>query len=272
MRNLTTTIIEDWLHFVERNFTKRTEEHYRMVIGRFCTDAPKTINEISIEYIEHHLDKLLKHHKRRTVNAHLTGIKSFTHWYSDRYNIPNPAKRIRMLVEDPPRQRVISPQEYKILLSITEGIDKAIIEFIGNTGLRRSEFLRFKSDDISPDQKFVRILGKGRKQRIVPLNDTCRRILTQYRNNGELQITKRYPSKEGIYWLCRKLYNKAKLEPFGLHAIRHYFATELVRKGIPLILVSKILGHSSVKITESVYIHLVPEIDLAGITDVLDED
>ena len=267
---LTATIIEDWLHFVERTYTQRTHEHYSMIIKRFSADAPKTINEISIEHIENYIDKILKHHKRRTANSHLTAIKSFTHWYSDRYNIPNPAKAIKMLTEDPPKQRVISPDEYKILLSVAEGIEKAIVEFFGNTGIRRGEFLTLKSDDISPDLKFLRVLGKGRKQRIVPLNNTCRQILTEYKNNGELEITKRYPSKEGLYYLCRKLYTKAKLEPFGLHALRHYFCTELIKKKVPLILVSKILGHSSVKITESVYVHLVPEIDLAGITDVLD--
>jgi len=53
------------------------------------------------------------------------------------------------------------------------------------------------------------------------------------------------------------------------YAIRHYFATELIRKGVGIYKVSRILGHSSVKTTESIYIHLVP-IDLLGLTDCLD--
>lgn len=269
MRNLTAIVIEDWLHFVERTYTQRTHEHYKMIIRRFFTNIPKILNEISIEHIECYLDELLKHHKRRTANSHLTGIKSFTHWYSDRYNIPNPARAVKMLVEEPPKQRVISPAEYKILLTITEGIEKAIVEFFGNTGLRRGEFLALKSENVSTDQKFIRVFGKGRKQRIVPLNNTCRRILAQYKNNGELELVSRYPSKEGIYYLCRKLYNKANLEPFGTHALRHYFATEMIRRGVNLYKLSKILGHSSIKITEQIYLHLVPS-DLFGITDVLD--
>lgn len=59
------------------------------------------------------------------------------------------------------------------------------------------------------------------------------------------------------------------MKKFGSHAIRHFFATQLIRKGVSIYKVSKILGHSSVKITESCYIHLVP-VDLLGITDVLD--
>jgi integrase/recombinase XerD len=59
------------------------------------------------------------------------------------------------------------------------------------------------------------------------------------------------------------------MKKFGSHAIRHYFATELIRKGVNIYKVSKILGHASIKITESIYVHLLP-IDLLGITDVLD--
>ena len=120
--------------------------------------------------------------------------------------------------------------------------------------------------------QFIRIFGKGRKQRVVPLNHTCRQILEQYKGDngdGTIPIAQRYPSKEGLYWMCRKINRNAKLEPFGLHAFRHFFATKLIRKGVSLIKVSKILGHSSVKTTEKVYCHLIP-IDLIGETDCLE--
>jgi len=179
-----------------------------------------------------------------------------------------------MLREDPPVQRVLSEDEYQKVLSAAQGISRDIIEFIGNTGLRRGEFLALKWKDVSPDMQFLRIFGKGRKERTVPLNNTCRRILSQYNGNGngdvDIPFVQRYPSKEGVYWMCRTLYNKTGVPPFGLHALRHYFATKLIKKGVPLIKVSKILGHASIKITELVYIHLTP-IDLLGCTDVLDD-
>ena len=59
------------------------------------------------------------------------------------------------------------------------------------------------------------------------------------------------------------------MKKFGSHAIRHFFATELIRKGVSIYKVSRILGHAFVKTTESIYVHLMP-IDLLGITDVLD--
>jgi integrase len=269
----TVIAVGNWLHYVQRAHTKRTHEHYSMAIKRFCADAPAAIDEISIEHIECHVDKLLERGKRRTANSHLTAVKSFTHWCSDRYDIPNPARSVKMLVEDPPKQRVLSEEEYQGVLAVAEGIDRDIIEFIGNTGVRRGEFLAMNWRDVSPDMQFLRIFGKGRKQRVVPLNNTCRQILDQYKGSngdGTIPIAKRYPSKEGIYWMCRKLHKKADIPLFGTHAIRHYFATKLIRKGVQLIKVSKILGHCSVKVTESIYIHLMP-IDLLGVTDVLDD-
>lgn len=110
------------------------------------------------------------------------------------------------------------------------------------------------------------------KTRIVPLNNICREILQKYKrlvDSELLQISARYPGSEGASWLCRRISRKTKMPKFGAHAIRHRFATEMIRKGVSIYKVSKILGHSSVKITEQIYIHLVPQ-DLLGITDILD--
>jgi integrase len=67
----------------------------------------------------------------------------------------------------------------------------------------------------------------------------------------------------------QKNFRQNRYKNFGAHAVRHYFATQLIRKGVNIYKVSKILGHSSVQITESTYVHLMP-VDLLGITDVLD--
>ncbi len=72
----------------------------------------------------------------------------------------------------------------------------------------------------------------------------------------------------GSFCFLRGL-RKIGIKSFGAHADRHFFATQLIRKGVSIYKVSKILGHSSVQTTESTYVHLMP-VDLLGITDVLD--
>ena len=125
---------------------------------------------------------------------------------------------------------------------------------------------------MDPALKFIRITGKGDKTRIVPLNSTCKEILQKYKrldDNKSLQLSARFPGPEGASFLCRKISRKTGVKKFGTHAIRHYFATELIRKGVSIYKFSKVLGHSNVIITQSVYIHLLPA-DILGITDVLD--
>jgi len=64
--------------------------------------------------------------------------------------------------------------------------------------------------------------------------------------------------------------NWAGIERFGPHAIRHFFATRLMRQGVPLAKISKILGHASIKTTEQIYIHWLPK-DVLGLTDCLSD-
>ena len=143
---------------------------------------------------------------------------------------------------------------------------------MGNTGLRREEFRNLKWSDIDSQLRFIRVSGKGRKQRIVPLNETCREILKKYPHlstNEYLQISRRYPGGEGSFWLCRRLSKHLGIPQFGVHAIRHYFATEMIKRGVNIYKLSKILGHNSVITTQNIYVHLLP-FDLLGETDILD--
>jgi len=124
--------------------------------------------------------------------------------------------------------------------------------------------------NIDRHRKMLTITGKGRKRRVIPLNETCRTILSHYANSTTLQLTKSYRYHQALSRLTHKLAKKAGIPMFGVHAIRHYFATELCRRGVPLAKVSKILGHASVRTTERIYLHWLDD-DLLGVTDVLDE-
>jgi integrase/recombinase XerD len=111
--------------------------------------------------------------------------------------------------------------------------------------------------------------GKGNKARTVPLNDICRDVLERNRVDDTFAFLQRWGSRSGHNALCRRLAGRASIEPFGPHALRHYFATRLIREGIPMKVVSLILGHSSIAMTEQIYCHIAP-VDLIGITDRLD--
>ena len=145
-----------------------------------------------------------------------------------------------------------------------------IIELLSHTGLRRAEFFGLTWDCISPDLKYLKLSGKGRRARTIPLNETCRNILRSYeRIDGPFQLSRRYPGTQGTYWLCIRLARDIGIKKFGPHALRHLFCTRLVKAGVSIYLVSKLMGHSSVLTTSKIYAHILNE-DLLGQTDVLD--
>lgn len=266
-----TTAIEKWKAHILR-FTPRTQEHYTMVVRQFRQFLPvSTIEELRPLHIEGYLNRLLtKGVKNRTINAHLTVLKSASGWLARNYDIPNIGVGFSMLPEDPPQQRILSPTEYQKVLAVCVNGECDMVKFLAHTGLRATEAATLTWGCIDPTLRKIVLTGKGRRRRIVPINDTCREILKKYpRGTPETHIDFLKSNRRCLYYICRKLAAKAHIQPFGSHALRHYFVTELIRRGVPIVKVSKIAGHSSVRTTEKTYMHLL-ESDLLGSTNCLD--
>lgn len=259
-----------WRAYIRR-YTERTQGHYKGVIRQFLISLPAlTVDQLKPYHISSYVNNLLLERKNRTANAHLTVLKSFCRWLSVNYDVPNVAKEIPMLREDPPQQRFLTHQEYLKALSVCNKREADVIRFIGNTGLRASEVCNLAWDCVNFDMTAITITGKGRKRRTIPLNQTCRQILSKYTRQPDTSIEFLKSNRQRLWCLCQKVSKKAGLKPFGPHALRHYFATELVKRGVPISYVSRLLGHSSTKFTESLYVHFNSDF-LQGITDVLDE-
>ena len=257
-----TEVTDDFYRHIKKH-TPRTQVHYEFVIYRFIKGLPKTV--LRIQHLEpYHIREYLYRKrdagfKNRTLNAHLTAIKSFCRFFSDRYKISNPAGEVKMLEEDPPKARFLEPNEYEQLLDMAEPLARDRIIFLANTGLRASEFASLSPDSLSPQASAITITGKGRKRRTIPLNKSAKEVLPR--------LVTATPNAQWLQF--SRLAKRAKLKSFGPHSLRHFFATQLLLKGKPLILVSKLLGHKSTSTTERCYAHILAS-DLAGSTDVLD--
>jgi site-specific recombinase XerD len=263
-----TDAMNRWLAYSRIRRTERTYDHYQRIIDKFRLFCPDSTSDLTVEHIEAYLAHVASQNTNRTANAHLTAIKSFSRWLADHTSTPNIASSVKPLTEDPPRQRVLTPDEYqKVLATCKPGREHDTIAFIGNSGLRAAEFLSLTWHNIDLNRNMLMITSKGRKRRIIPLNKTCRAIL---QSTSAMQLLESYHNRQALNRLTHKLATKARIPMFGVHAIRHYFATELCRRGVPLAKVSKILGHSSVRTTERIYLHWLDE-DLAGLTDCLDQ-
>ncbi|NQT02806.1 MAG: tyrosine-type recombinase/integrase [Planctomycetes bacterium] len=265
--------VDEWLLYCRRSYSAVTVKMYSCVIGQLLQHIASNGKQLSSHAIENFLDsKINAGGSKSQFNTYRIVICSFCSWRQRKYEIKSPANKVPRIKTGSSKSRVLSQDEYKSVVNFVSGMDRDILQFIGNTGLRRTEFAVLKWGDIDQQLKYIRVTGKGNKIRIVPLNEICRDIILKYKrleDNEPFQPSQLYWGPEGISWICRRTCRKTGMKKFGAHAIRHYFATQLIRKGVSIYKVSKLLGHASIKTTESIYIHLVP-VDLYGITDVLD--
>lgn len=168
----------------------------------------------------------------------------------------------------------ILPEEVEALLrapdpSTAEGLrDRAMLELLYATGLRVSELIRVRIDDLVMDAGFLRTIGKGSKERIVPFGDTARDAIVRYIETGRpeydrfgdphLFLSRRgRPMSRQSFWMkivkhARTAGIRAHISP---HVLRHSFATHLLENGADLRSVQMMLGHSDISTTQ-IYTHV----------------
>jgi len=147
--------------------------------------------------------------------------------------------------------------------------DKALLEFMYATGLRVSEVANIKLSDINFEAGFLRSVGKGQKERIVPIGkqaiEWVQRYLREYRNSfahagslGEVFLSTRgQPLSRKTIWVLIKKYTRAAgiAKTITPHTLRHSFATHLLDNGADLRVIQEMLGHADISTTQ-IYTHV----------------
>lgn len=155
--------------------------------------------------------------------------------------------------------------------------DKALLEFMYATGCRVSEAVGTNLDDIDLDEKVVRLMGKGSKQRLVPLGSYARNSVVAYLNAGRGELERRSTAKvperralflnkrgkrisrQSVWEIVKTAGERAGItKPLHPHTLRHSFATHLIQGGADVRTVQELLGHASVTTTQ-IYTHVSPE-------------
>lgn len=207
----------------------------------------------------------------------ISGIKQFYNYLTlEEEIVDNPSE----LLEQPQIGRklpeVLSIEEIDAMiqavdLSKQEGErNRAIIETLYSCGLRVSELVNLRFEDLHFDKGFIRIIGKGNKERLVPVSSTVEDEITHYRKNSRSQLNI-LPKDEKIVFLNRRgaqltrvmIFTMIKqtalaagiTKPVSPHTFRHSFATHLLEGGANLRAIQEMLGHESITTTE-IYTHL----------------
>jgi len=170
----------------------------------------------------------------------------------------NLAKQIKAPKVDKRLPKFITYDELNKLLENAENYrDKLIIKFLFYTGVRVSELVKIKKNDIIFEEGFVKVYGKGGKERIVPIPKELLSELKDYIN--KINTENIFPlSSRQVERIIKNIAKKAginkKVTP---HVLRHSLATTLLSKGVDIRYIQEILGHSSLNITQ-IYTHVVP--------------
>jgi integrase/recombinase XerD len=170
---------------------------------------------------------------------------------------------------------VLSVNEVQVLLEQpnirdTQGIrDKAVLETLYATGMRVSEVVYLKLDDVNLDIGFLRCIGKGKKERIVPLGKKAISSIKRYLATARPKLLKNKESqflflsrigkkisRQSLWKLIKKYAKEARIKKtIKPHILRHSFATHLLERGADLRSVQEMLGHASISTTQ-IYTHI----------------
>lgn len=241
----------------------------------FTTDLINIDNIVVREYLDYLYSKKIK---RNTISRKISSIRSFYNYIlNENYIKTNPFKDISKIKKDGSLPKYIKDNDLEKLFNVFDKektLDQRnllILEMLYATGIRVGELVNIKLNDIDHYNKSIKILGKGRKERIVFYGSFCEDILDLYLNNGRKELLKvpndyLFLNKNGTKLSSRyigKIIDKAikvcevdyHISP---HTLRHTFATDLLNNGADLMSVKELLGHSSIN-TTSIYTHITNE-------------
>ena len=170
--------------------------------------------------------------------------------------------------------KVIDQKESKEVNPELKIRDRMLFELLYATGLRIGEVILLQLEDFDFDQNFIRVLGKGSKERYVPFNSFCKEWIEDYLENSRKVLMERYQenhmyflinrlgqpiSEKGAYNIVRKLAKNQGLQKnVHPHMLRHTFASDLLSNGADIRIVQEMLGHSSLSTTQ-IYTHISTE-------------
>ena len=195
-----------------------------------------------------------------TVNAELRTLKSFFNiLIAHDYVQVKPIMSVKLLAVENKEPQTFSDDEIeKLLKEVDDPNYLDLIQMYLHTGARRAELLlpNFTWENIDFKGKMIRLRGKFDKERLVPLDRKAFDILHKRKYQQKLEYPFNF-NYDYMYKKIKKYITDAGIPDGTLHGLRRTFGSKLVQSGVDIYIVSKLLGHSSVKVTEQAYIHLL---------------
>lgn len=263
-----------------RNYLKYERAYSDNTVGAYMNDLNKYEEFLKKDILEsdtEDLEKYLKHIKNfesTTVAHKITSIKSYFNYNIKRGIVSaNPADKVSRPKLTKHLPEYLTEEEVGKLLDVEvkspyDYRNKTILELLYSSGIRISELVNIKTPNYDSEECLIRIMGKGSKERIVPLGDYAVNIMNDYMNNYRPLINKKHTdyvfinnrgdkiSRQFIFKVIKKeALKKGIKKDISPHTLRHTFATHLLKNGADLRIIQELLGHENISTTQ-IYTHV----------------
>ncbi len=264
---------------VERNGSPRTLENYRHALAGFRASVPVPgWKELTADHFRRYLFEITKRGLARpTIRLHFAALRTFFKFLTQRHNLTvNPLKEVQLPKLEKKLPLVLTATQIDELLSAPLRVerssrapvwmparDAAILELFYSSGLRLAELVSLNVESVDPFTESVRVLGKGRKERIVPVGAPALVAIQKYRQEANVhsgplflsKVRKRIAHVNVGLVLRRYLPHTSIPVRVSPHKLRHSFATHMLDAGADLRSVQALLGHASLSTTQ-IYTHV----------------
>jgi len=256
--------IQDWQNELNiRGLSQHTIDLYSKTVKKVIQQYPNPNNQTIRAYLADRLVAVSPTKVRNDQKA----LKSFFNFLQEQgLWLDNPVKGMKLLKVAKVIRQAPDKEDVDKLLKAWRGLkrrlkERLLIALFADTGMRLSEACSIQKQNVSIDRQEIKVLGKGKKERMLPISPSVVDLLKQYLATQYSDSIYLFPADNGTGYqdnrivdrtfkrICKRLHIK-HITPHGL---RHYFATYALRNGAKLEVISRILGHASVGITGDVY-------------------
>ena len=264
----------------QRRSSPRTLENYRHALDEFRRRSKgfSTWEAVTADDFRRYLFEQMKRELgRATIRLHFAALRSYFKWLSRRRGWQsNPLADVQLPKQEKKLPVVLTLTQIEEMLALPLSLPKdkqapvwgaerdvAVLELFYSTGMRLSELVAINVEDVDTYSDTVRVLGKGRKERLCPIGSPAMQAIQRYRQKASVQSGPLFRSKLGRRITTRAVtdivekYWKHSGLPIHItpHKFRHSFATHLLNNGADLRSVQSLLGHASLSTTQ-IYTHV----------------
>jgi integrase/recombinase XerD len=268
---------------VERGLAGNTVESYARDLGKFSaflTNTHQRLEDCGLLQIRNLLSSLERQGlSSRSIARHIVSLRQlYLYLQREGVVVGNPTENLQSPRAWKTLPKFLTLPQVEALLSFPDkntpvGLrDQAIMELLYAAGLRVSELISLRTSDVDLQSGYIRAIGKGNKQRIVPIGDAAKNALELYHSTARAALLKRYAApwlfvssrgnrmtRQAVWILLASYGKRAGIQrAVTPHLLRHSFATHMLAGGADLRSLQMMLGHSDISTTQ-IYTHVVTD-------------